>query len=138
MRWLRREAPESPSLHDYVMGDASFRWNYEHARPHPALVEEIARRLPEAEVVIVSARWCGDCRRQLPAWARIAERIPGWRHTLHDYDRETTRRFDIRAIPTFILHDPATGEELARIVERPRHGSLEVDLLTLLPERPDG
>lgn len=120
------------------MADDGFREMYEKARPEPRLVEEIARRLPRASVAVVSAYWCADSRRDVPRWARMAEALPGWEHTLYDYDAETTKALDIRAIPTFIVSDADTGQEIGRIVERPTFGRLEVDLLAMLGERDDG
>lgn len=109
---------------------------YDSYRPKTELIDAIVARLPRARVVVVSADWCKDCRREVPRFARIAERLPDWTVELRDDDDETRTELNIRAIPTFVVRNPETGEELGRIVESPESGSVEGDLLAIAERHP--
>ena len=109
---------------------------YDGYRPKTELIEAIVARLPRAHVVVVSAEWCKDCRREVPGFARIVERLPDWTVELRGDDEETRADLDVRAIPTFVVRNPDTGEELGRIVESPGSGSLEGDLLAIAERHP--
>ncbi|HEX8682042.1 MAG TPA: FAD-dependent oxidoreductase [Ardenticatenaceae bacterium] len=120
-------------LHDYVAHDPGFQRMYERYTPDPKFIEEIKALQPEARVVVISATWCPDCRRNVPRWARITEQLPGWKNEIYPReDEERARKLGIRAIPTFILYDSESNEELGRIVENPVLGSLEADVLNIL------
>src|SRR4051794_34242631 len=109
---------------------------YEHYRPVPDTIRRINELLPNAHVEVVAASWCGDCRRQVPRFARIAERLSGWTIDLIGDDPATRERLAIRRIPTFIVRNPETGQELGRIVETPRADTLEEDLLAIAEAHP--
>ncbi len=109
---------------------------YDGYRPKAELLEQVAALRPKAQVVVVSAAWCKDCRREVPKFARIVERLPGWTVELRGDDDETRGSLKVRAIPTFIVGDSETGEELGRIVESPTSGSLEGDLLAIARRHP--
>jgi thioredoxin reductase (NADPH) len=114
-------------LHEYIRHDSGFRRVYESYTPDVSLTSQINTRLPEARVVVISATWCPDCRRNVPRLARIAEYLPNWKFEV--YPREEQARAEelgIRAIPTFIVYQD--GKELGRIIENPAFGSLEADL----------
>lgn len=109
---------------------------YEHYRPLPETIGRIKQSLPAAHVEVVAAAWCGDCRRQVPRFAKIAERLSGWTFDLLGDDPATRERLEIRRIPTFIVRNPDNGEELGRIVETPSGESLEADLLAIAEAHP--
>lgn len=109
---------------------------YETYRPNHGTVREIARLLPSAHVEIVGASWCKDCRREIPRFAAIAERLHGWTVELLGDDKATRERLEIRRIPTFIVRSERGGKELGRIVESPVSGSLEADLLAIAVANP--
>jgi hypothetical protein len=109
---------------------------YEQYRPVPDTIRRIGELLPQAHVEVVAASWCGDCRRQVPRFARIAERLSGWTIDLLGDDPATRGRLAIRRIPTFIVRNPETGEELGRIVETPSGDTLEEDLLAIAEAHP--
>jgi hypothetical protein len=109
---------------------------YEQYRPVAETIRRINESLPGAHVEVVAASWCGDCRRQVPRFAKIAERLTGWTIDLLGDDPATRERLEIRRIPTFIVRNPDTGEELGRIVETPSGESLEADLLTIAEAHP--
>ncbi len=109
---------------------------YERYRPNRETLQRIVEVLPNAHVDIVSAAWCKDCRREVPRFASIAERLDGWTAELLGDDPATRERLGIQRIPTFIVRGSATGPELGRIVESPRSGTLEADLLAIAELHP--
>ena len=109
---------------------------YDGYRPRAELLEQVSALRPNAHVVVVSAARCKDCRREVPKFARIAERLPGWTVELRGDDDEPHGSLNVRAIPTFIVRDADSGEELGRIVEAPDSGSLEADLLAIAQRHP--
>ena len=100
------------------------------------LLRQVQSLLPAARVRVVSAAWCKDCRREVPRFARIVERLPTWTIELLGYDAETRAELQIDRIPTFIVEPPDGSRELGRIVERPESGSLEGDLLAIAERHP--
>ena len=105
-------------------------------RPKRHVLRQVVALLPRAHVVVVSGTWCSDCRREVPKFARIAERLPGWTLELRGDDAETRQLLKVRKIPTFIVQHPDTGEELGRIVESPESDALEADLLAIAERHP--
>ena len=109
---------------------------YEQYRPRLDTVQRIKKLLPEAHVEIVGASWCGDCRRQIPRFAALAERLNTWSVELLGDDKATRERLSIQRIPTFIVRASKGGKELGRIVETPASDSLEEDLLAIAEANP--
>ena len=109
---------------------------YEQYRPRLDTVQRIKKLLPDAQVEIVGASWCGDCRRQIPRFAALAERLNTWSVELLGDDRATRERLSIQRIPTFIVRASKGGKELGRIVETPASDSLEEDLLAIAEANP--
>jgi thiol-disulfide isomerase/thioredoxin len=104
---------------------------YERYQPDEETVQRIAALLPSAHVEIVAAAWCKDCRREIPRFARLAERLEGWTIELLGDDPATRERLAAKRIPTFVVRSAKDGPELGRIVESPSSGSLEADLLAI-------
>ena len=104
--------------------------------PRADVLRRVLALRPAARVRVVSAAWCKDCRREVPRFARIAERLSGWTVELLGDDAETRAELHIERIPTFVVVDQATGRELGRIVERPETDSLEGDLLAIAERHP--
>lgn len=124
---------KSNDLQAYVASDPGFQRMYERYTPQAELLEQIRALQPEARVVTISATWCPDCRRNVPRWARLMERLPGWENEIYPREEEErAQALGIRAIPTFIIYDSQSGAELGRIVENPVLGSLEADILNIL------
>jgi thioredoxin reductase len=114
-------------LAEYVGRDAGFQRMLEVCQPDLDLLKQIRERMPRLRVVIVSATWCADCRRNVPCLAQIAPHLPDWEFTVFPRDDEArAKALGIRAVPTFILFEG--DREVGRIVERPSFGSLEADL----------
>ena len=120
----------------YAREELGAAGEYEGYRPNHGAVREIARLLPSAHVDIVGASWCKDCRREIPRFAAIAERLHGWTVDLLADDAATRERLEIKRIPTFIVRSEKGGKELGRIVESPASGSLEADLLAIATANP--
>ncbi len=106
---------------------------YRDYRPRTALLEQVGDLLPSAHAIVVSGPWCGDCRREVPKFARIVEQLPaGWTVELRGDDADTRELLAVRAIPTFLIQDQPGGRELGRIIEAPSSGEgLEGDLLAI-------
>jgi thiol-disulfide isomerase/thioredoxin len=109
---------------------------YEQYRPRLDTVQRIKKLLPEAHVEIVGASWCKDCRREIPRFAALAERLNTWSVELLGDDKGTRERLSIARIPTFIVRASKGGKELGRIVESPASASLEGDLLAIAEANP--
>jgi thiol-disulfide isomerase/thioredoxin len=109
---------------------------YEQYRPRLDTVQRIKKLLPEAHVEIVGASWCKDCRREIPRFAALAERLNTWSVDLLGDDKATRERLSIERIPTFIVRASKGGKELGRIVESPASASLEGDLLAIAEANP--
>lgn len=110
---------------------------YRRAVIGPEFVELIRESAGDAEYLVFVGTWCGDSRREVPRFLRIAEEagIPPERIRLYNLDRTKTSpdgltaRWEIERVPTFIVL--RGGREIGRIVERPR-STLEGDLLMIL------
>jgi thiol-disulfide isomerase/thioredoxin len=109
---------------------------YDTYRPNLDAIRRIKAALPDAHVEVVGASWCGDCKRQIPRFAAVAERLNTWTIELLGDDKATRERLGIKAIPTFILRSSAGGKELGRIIETPSSDSLEEDLLAIAEANP--
>ena len=107
---------------------------YKGYKPKVELIEQVARLRPTAHVVVVSAGWCPDCRREVPKLARIFDDLPAsWTAEVRGDNAETRSTLGVQAIPTFIVQDAAGGSELGRIIESPRGSQgLEGDLLEIV------
>jgi hypothetical protein len=105
-------------------------------RPLPETLRRIKSLLPSAHVEIVSASWCKDCRREVPRFARIAEKLSTWTFELLGDDPATRERLDVQRIPTFIVRHEPGGPEIGRIVESPSGETLENDLLAIAEQHP--
>ena len=89
------------------------------------------------ETIVLLGTWCGDSRREVPRFLRIADMagIPADRITLVGVDRAKksgdgmSDRYPVEKVPTFIFLKG--GVEIGRIVETPA-GTLEGDMLTIL------
>lgn len=91
---------------------------------------EAARLLPAAQVRIANKPACSDSARELPRLAAAAAALPGWSFEVYDWDeRADIGVGQVTRSPTIIVF--ADGAERGRIVEHPRTGTLEGDLLLI-------
>ncbi len=73
------------------------------------------------KVLVISEKWCGDCRRELPLIAHIADRA-GWDLRIFGRDEnpdlmETYATDGKRVIPVFVFFDE-TFREIGRFIEK--------------------
>lgn len=117
-------------LYDYVQSDTGFAAGYERYTPRSETLSKVKELLPNAKVTVISAKWCPDCRRNVPKMAKIVELLP-WEVDIRDRDEEgIIEKFNIKKIPTFIISD-TNNQEITRIIEKPKYSSLEEDLLKI-------
>ena len=128
--WVSRDILETPPY-------APFHAGYDTAKIAPEFVPMIHQVREGVEVTIFFGGWCGDSRREVPRFLRLADEsgFPKSGIRLYALDRTKksddglTERFGIERIPTFIfLKD---GKEIGRITESPKT-TLEGDVLTIL------
>lgn len=127
---------DSTELRDYARGELGGEAVYDGYLPRSEVLARVAALLPRAHVVVVSGAWSEDCRREVPKFARLAARLSGWTVELLDDDRDTRDALKVRGIPTFVVRNPDSGEELGRIVASPESGSLEEELLAIAERHP--
>jgi thiol-disulfide isomerase/thioredoxin len=114
-----------------------FRARYDTVTVNEDLTAMITRLADSLEAVVFLGTWCGDSRREVPHFMRIAEksRIPSDRIRYYGLDRTKkspdglTDTYSIERVPTFIFL--MKGDEIGRIVELPR-STLEGDLFEIL------
>ncbi|MCE7735998.1 MAG: FAD-dependent oxidoreductase [Candidatus Heimdallarchaeota archaeon] len=117
-------------LYDYVQSDSGFAAGYDRYIPRIDTLSKVKELLPNAKVTVISAKWCPDCRRNVPKMARIVEQLP-WEVEIRDRDEEgIIDKFNIKKIPTFIISD-SNNQEITRIIEKPKYSNLEEDLLKI-------
>ena len=120
----------SNELRAYVHKDEGFTNSYNRYNPNMKQIDELKQMMPVCEMLVVSAFWCPDCRRNVPRMAKITDFFPEWKVTVLDRDAEGVReKYSIKKIPTFIIL--SDSKEVTRIVENPKYESLEHDLLKI-------
>jgi len=110
--------------------------NYMDYKPSESVIRKLKKIDVDYQILIVLASWCGDSKRQLPAFMKLADlagisdvismigvnrrkAIPG----------KNIDSLEIDRVPTFIIY--RNSHEIGRIVESPSK-SLEKDLLKIL------
>jgi thiol-disulfide isomerase/thioredoxin len=109
--------------------------------------KELRERAEGAVVVVFSAEWCKDCRRNVPVLGLIAEatdlEVRVFGHLMRDIkdpdelwsippSPQEVKEFDVVKIPLISVLD-GNGEKIGEIVENPLEGqSLEEALLDIL------
>ncbi len=124
---------EPPHDSWYLSGFAAYK-------PEEDVAERVKRLVnKEISVLIVSGTWCGDTRREVPRFMKLAEltgiESDSVRHLGVDLNRVAPvgnyEELNILRIPTFIIY--RNNVEIGRIIEYPEE-SLERDLLKILSE----
>ncbi len=96
----------------------------------------------DVEVLVFFGTWCGDSKREVPHFFKIADEagIDSARIRLYGLDRSKkspdgfSASYGIERVPTFIFLKH--GNEIGRITEKPQL-SLEGDMLTILASAQD-
>lgn len=119
-----------PTIHNYVRNDETFTHQYEKAVIDEERIGAIGDTT--ARVVVISAYWCPDCQRNVPLLAKIANHLPNWNIEVYDSKLEGVKeKYAVERIPTIIVYR-LDGKEVGRVVENPKHGSLERDLVMIM------
>jgi hypothetical protein len=115
----------------------AFRAGYDSSRIESQYLDMLRAVYQGEEFLVFFGAWCGDSKRDLPRFMKIADgmEIPPAKITLYSLDRTKkspdglTDRHGIQFVPTFIVMKD--GAEVGRITEFPQV-SVEADLLTIL------
>jgi len=148
---LERLRENSETVQDYLDSIAETAPGFTERRTEYRLDEETTKKLREhaedAVVIVFSAEWCKDCRRNVPVLGLVAEatglevrvfghlmrnvKDPDERWSISPSPPEV-KEFDVVRIPLISVLD-VNGEKIGEIVENPPEGqSLEEALLDIL------
>jgi len=148
---LQRLRESSETVHDYLDSIAETAPGFAERRADYRLngrtARELRDRADEAVVIVFSAEWCKDCRRNVPVLGLIAEETglevrvfghlmrnakdPDERWSVPPSPSEV-KEFDVVKIPLIAVLN-SYGEKIGEIVENPPEGqSLEEALLGVL------
>lgn len=130
--WAVREdfmQPDYPGFQEY----------YDSYQVDGNFIQMIQTLHQGVDVVVVLGTWCGDSKREVARFLKIADlaSIPSSHIKFYGVDRTktsddgVTEQYDIRLVPTFIFLKH--GIEVGRIVESPKT-SMEEDLLVILAD----
>ncbi|MBU7016599.1 MAG: thioredoxin family protein [Theionarchaea archaeon] len=94
-----------------------------------------------AKVLCISARWCGDCRREVPLMAYISERS-GWDFRIFGMEENSVlmEKYTTdgkNVIPVFAFFDEAF-KEIGRFIEKPPDGKTTPEVLREILESSSG
>ncbi|MBT8395233.1 MAG: thioredoxin family protein [Flavobacteriaceae bacterium] len=111
--------------------------NYDEYKVDSNTISELRSLIKEIEIVTFMGTWCGDSKRETPAFLKILDAVDFKRkkHNIYAVSREKTtpqkveKDLNITNVPTFIFYKD--GKEINRIVEYPIE-SLEKDMLKIL------
>jgi thiol-disulfide isomerase/thioredoxin len=117
-----------------------FEKAYNAYLPDTAVLSGLSKLInQEVKITVVAGTWCGDTRRELPKFIKIAKlsRFDEKKLDLIFVDTNKSspgrpeKKLRVKSIPTFIVYK--NGMEKGRIVERPTT-TLEKDLLNILSQ----
>ena len=128
--WVAREILDTPPY-------AAFHAGYDTAKIAQEFIPMIRQVREGVEVTIFFGAWCGDSKREVPRFLKLADQsgFPKSSIQLYALDRSKksddglTEKFAVERIPTFIFLKE--GKEIGRITESPT-STLEGDVLTIL------
>jgi len=119
-----------------------FQKGYNEYKPDAEIVNKLKEQAlyKDVSIKIIFGTWCGDSRRELPRFYKIADEanIPDNIESLTAIDTKRSSRdkkldsVEFTRIPTFIFYK--NGKEIGRIVESTKE-SLEKDMLSILGKK---
>ncbi len=127
-----------------------FTKNYNEYEPNMQVVKRFAeadvkKLLPTLQITVVYGTWCGDSKREVPRFLKLAEQLGlkpqqitliGVDNTDSSYKQSPNheeRAFNVFRVPTFIITQ--NGREIERITEFPVT-TLERDLYSVVKREP--
>jgi thiol-disulfide isomerase/thioredoxin len=128
--WVEAKSIVSPEF-------AAFRARYDTVEVNADLARMIGQLQPGVETLVFFGPWCGDSKREVPHFIKIAEQASISTTAIRYYALDRTKtspdgltaKHRIERVPTFIFF--REGEEIGRIVELPR-STLEGDIYEIL------
>ncbi len=110
----------------------------EYTLDEAAMVELKKAKLKSYQITTVLGTWCEDSHREFPRMMKILEAagFPTEKLTIIAVNRKKESpegeegKFNIQKVPTFIIKK--YGREVGRIIEMPKSGYLERDLVEIL------
>jgi len=116
-----------------------YQQEYQEYQTDKKAIQELKKqKLNSYQIIAVLGTWCDDSHRELPRLLKILDeaKYPENRLTLLAVNRKRESPtgeeglYNIQKVPTFIVFK--YGKEVGRIVEMPKSGWLERDLLEIL------
>jgi thiol-disulfide isomerase/thioredoxin len=117
----------------------NWKENYDDYRPDTAYIDTLSQEYTFISVEIFLGTWCGDSRREVPRFLKIADNsnfisADSVRFFAVDRNKKLdsgrAKKRNIKRVATFIFFHQ--GREFGRIVERPSGGSLEEDIVNIM------
>lgn len=119
----------------------NWKQKYTEYSPDSSVADKLTNIYPDLEVYIFLGTWCGDSRKEVPRFLKIAdethfisrENIKMWA-----VDRNKTlesglaEKYMIKRVATFIFLK--NDKEIGRIVEKPESKNMENDILQILAD----
>lgn len=114
-----------------------FNLNYQDYKLDESVLKDLSLLSKDIEILTFMGTWCGDSKRETPAFLKILDTIgfKSKKHRIYAVSREKTtpqhkeQGLNITNVPTFIFYKD--GQEINRIVEFPIE-SLEKDMINIL------
>ena len=126
---------------DKILTDEGWKKVYEEFTPDDSFIETLASKSGEnLKIDVYLAFWCGDSKRNVPAFLKIIEKIKKLNNNLtvdyYSVKRKPTREtkyfvedLKIERVPTFIFY--RDHKEIGRIIENPKKSLIE-DFLEII------
>lgn len=110
----------------------------EYSLDQPTIAELKKEKLSSHQIIVFLGTWCEDSHREFPRLMKILEAVnyPDEKLTIIAVNRKKESpsgeegQFNIQKVPTIIVKK--YGKELGRIIEFPKTGFIEKDLLEII------
>ena len=124
-------------IFEFLSSNPELRANMGLYNPDSDVLQKIKENIEDVEIKLFTASWCPDCRIQLPRFFSVLLALEDEDFALEIITVDRSKKDDsglaeimgVMAIPSFIFIK--NGEELGRIIERPK-GRMEEDILGIV------